>query len=125
MEGATSTAAGIYFNKAFFLKFLSMFTLGAIGSLIMSVAEPPKTKQMLFFQAFFAGFFSMLFGNDVVRIFDYYMPFVDLTKVSTQEYFEWAAGLYFITGALSWGVIGFLLNLKEFIQTNKKFFKTK
>lgn len=124
MEG-TSTAAGIYFNKSLLLKLLSMFTLGAIGSLIMSSVEPPKTKKMLFFQAFFAGFFSILFGSDLVKIVDYYLPFVNLATATTQEYFEWAAGLYFITGAISWGCVGFLLNLKEFISTNKKFFKSK
>lgn len=106
------TGAGIFAKVAL----LSGF--GLLGAAFIAAVDPPKTRKQLFLQAAVAIMLSLVVGPIAVSAFDYYLDFVDLSKVPIQLYMEVAAPIYALIGAMSWGVVGFLAKLRDLVNTD-------
>jgi hypothetical protein len=115
-EPTTGAAAGIAAYKAGLLsKAAVAIGAGAIGALAMAAFDPPASRKEMFFQALAASTGSLFFGGAAVRALDAWAAWVDLTKVDAVGYWEWAAPVYFLVGALSWGAFGALAKLRKII----------
>lgn len=110
----TSTGAFGLLGK---VAFISIF--GLIGAALMAMFDPPKDKKTMFMQAATAITISLLFGPVTVSLADYYFEFITLTTASSVwEVMEIAGPIYALTGAVSWGFVGFLSKLRAILNND-------
>ena len=82
---------------------------GVLGASIMAAMDPPTTKRELFKQAAVAGVGSMVFGPVALTVVSHYAPFL-------ANSLETAVPVYFLVGALAWGVFGAIAKLRVLIR---------
>lgn len=90
---------------------------GVLGAGIMAAVEPPVDRKTLFKQAAVAGIGSMLFGPVAVRICGHFFEFLLLASAQGAAYFEVAVPIYFVVGALSWGIFGAISKIRTLLAT--------
>lgn len=80
--------------------------LGALGALVMAAVDPPKTRKVLFLQAFVAMAGSTVFGPLAIKLGEHYtgLPREDLL-----------VPCLFLTGALSWGAAAALAKFRQLV----------
>jgi len=100
----------------FAYKAIAALGLGALGALIMAGFDPPKTRRMLFAQSAVAGGGSVLFGPVAVHFVDHMTPWIDIHALPLPQHMEWAAPIYFVVGALSWGAFGALAKFRRILR---------
>lgn len=88
---------------------------GVVGALLIASFDPPKTKKGLFAQAAVAGIVSLVFGPLAVRTADHYFDFITITGAEALDALQQAAPIYFIVGAMSWGLCGAAVKLRQWI----------
>lgn len=108
MDEPATTAAGGLLAKG-----LASIGFGAVGALIMAAFDPPKTRRALFWQALASAAGSLVFGHAALRVLDHFTPWVDIAALPQDQWIEWAAPVYFVVGALSWGLFGALAQLRR------------
>jgi len=113
-EPISGAAAGLIGWKA--LGFGALIGTGVVGALMMAFFDPPKDRKVMFKQAIVAAVSSLFFGPVAMRVVDHYVGFVDLTQTAGLETLEWAAPVYFLIGAFSWGIFGAAVKLREIIR---------
>jgi hypothetical protein len=111
-----STAAGAAAAWKFGLvhKLAALLAIGGIGGLLIAAFDPPKSRALLFGQAAVAGFMSLLLTPAALRALDYYAVWIDLS--SPERWLEAALPAGFLIGAMSWGLMGALVKLRELIR---------
>jgi hypothetical protein len=111
-----STAAGAVAAWKFGLihKLLTLIAIGGLGGLLIAAFDPPKNRMVLFGQAAVAGFLSLLLTLPVLRALDYYAAWIDLA--TPEQWLEAALPVGFLIGAMSWGLMGALVKLRELIR---------
>lgn len=110
-----SSSAGAAAGWALLSK-LSPAAAGVIGAAIVAAVEPPATRRLLFIQVAVGGTMSLVCGPGVVAMLDHYTTSVDLAAMSAHDAIAWAAPVYLIIGAVSWGVAGALARLRAIIR---------
>jgi hypothetical protein len=97
-----STAAGAVAAWKFGLihKLLTLIAIGGLGGLLIAAFDPPKNRMVLFGQA--------------LRALDYYAAWIDLA--TPEQWLEAALPVGFLIGAMSWGLMGALVKLRELIR---------
>jgi hypothetical protein len=89
--------------------------IGLLGGLLMIVLDPPKTRRGMFLQSMVALVGSVIFGPLAVRVLDHYSDAVDLSKADFEMLLTVAGPVYFLMGAMSWGVAAALVKLRHLI----------
>jgi hypothetical protein len=116
-EPTTGAAAGIAAYKAgLFTKLAVALGAGLIGGLVMAAFDPPKDRKELAKQGAAAGAGGIFFGPIAARWVDHLLPWVDLKSAGAVEYWEFAGPVFFLCGALSWGVFGALARARQIIK---------
>jgi hypothetical protein len=116
MSTGTSAASAGILGKA--LSLAGLASVAVIGALLMVAVSPPKDKKTMFLMAVAAGVTSLVFGGPAVNILDHLADWVDLHEAAPEVYFEWAAPVYFVIGAVGWGACGALVKLRDLIRDN-------
>ncbi|KPF66128.1 hypothetical protein IP84_17090 [beta proteobacterium AAP99] len=116
-EPTTGAAAGIAAYKAgLFTKLGVALGAGLLGGAIMAAFDPPKDRKELAKQGAAAGMGGIFFGPIAARVVDYYVPWIDLNTVGQVAYWEFAGPIFFLCGALSWGVFGALAKARQILR---------
>lgn len=111
------TSSGILGSILGKMTLISVF--GLMGAALMAVFDPPKDRKALFLQSATAITVSLLFGPIMVSIADHYFDFINFTASNTVwQVMEIAGPIYALTGALSWGFIGFLSKLRSILHND-------
>lgn len=98
------------------LKLLSLFGVGAAGAVIMAAVEPPQSRRVLFAQACAAGTMALVFTPGAVRALDASTGWVDLSHAGIEQWAEVALPCGFLIGALSWGIVGALVQIRRLLR---------
>jgi hypothetical protein len=112
---ASTTMSAEAVGAGFLWKLGSALGAGVLGAAIMACLDPPATRKELFKQASVAGVGSMIFGPLAVRVFDHYIDFVDIASSTTLDALEWTIPIFFLVGAMSWGVFGAIAKLRKLV----------
>lgn len=103
---SAETAAGV---AAYGLagKLGAIFGAGVLGAAVMAAFDPPKNRKQLFLHAAVAGIGSWVFGGLV------HLAAIKYVTFATPNDLFFPA--YFLTGAVSWGALGFLATLRRLV----------
>lgn len=82
---------------------------GVLGALAIAAVNPPATRREMFLHALAAGIGSLTFGPLVVRALAHYVTVLNPPTI------EVAVPIYFVVGALSWGVFSMIAQVRAFI----------
>ncbi len=96
---------------AFFAKYGLVVGAGMAGAAIMAILDPPKTRKELFLQGMCAGVGSIVFGPAALSWVSGFLG----QALIVNNFQDWALPVYFIVGAMSWGVFGMLVKLRVWI----------
>lgn len=89
---------------------------GVLGAAIMACMDPPASRKELFTQAAVAGVGSMVFGPIAVRVLTHYFDFLKTAAAtSPSDFLEVAVPIFFIVGALSWGLFGAIAKFRKLL----------
>jgi len=102
LESGGITAGIIKFG---WIKFVTLGAAG-IGAAMMAIFRPPKTRKEMFYQGVVALGASLLFGGTIAQAVIHYVPFMDLTTSTFEEYLQYLASIHGAVGAMAWGVFG-------------------
>jgi hypothetical protein len=94
---------------------LKLFSLsGALaGAGMMALFRPPKTRKELFIQGAVALTASLLFGNVVTDLADFWLDFIDLNTAPLQRVIEFTVTVHGLVGAMSWGIFGGIAQFRD------------
>lgn len=94
---------------------IKFFSLGSalLGAGMMALFRPPKTRKELFIQGAVALTASLLFGNVVTDLADYWLDFINLETASMQRIIEFTVTIHGLVGALSWGIFGGIAQFRD------------
>jgi len=115
---AAGSASTALISTALGVKLLGMagiFGAGVVGAACIAAFDPPESKKMLFTQAAVAGTSSIFFGPAMLAITEHYFTYVDWTHLVGIELMQYAAPVFLLTGAMSWGLFGMLSRLRHLI----------
>lgn len=90
---------------------------GVLGALVMAMVDPPRTRRELFVQATVAAIGSMIFGPVAVKALSKEFDWYSLANLAGVDYIQMVMPVYFLTGAMSWGVFGALAKLRAIVRT--------
>lgn len=111
-EPTASSAVG----AGLLAKYGAALGAGLLGALVIAAFDPPKTRKEVFGRAACAGVGSMVFGPFAVRglssLLDWFAP----ASLSGLEHIEMVIPVYFVLGAVSWGMFGALASLNRIIK---------
>jgi len=80
---------------------------GLLGAAAMAAFDPPKSRRELFLQAATAGTGSLVFGKLAVIAATKYVTFAPADELTIP--------VFFLVGAMSWGVFGALAKLRKLV----------
>ena len=83
---------------------------GVLGAAVMAAVDPPKTRWELFLHGATALAGSVVFGPVAVRVVAQFIPWIGATDI------EVVVPIYFLVGALSWGVFGAIAKARALIR---------
>lgn len=94
---------------------LKLLTVGAAlaGAVMMAVFRPPKTKKEMFYQGAVALGCSLLFGDTVCQMLDYWFDFINLTSSPREQVIQFVVAVHGLVGAMSWGLFGGIAVLRD------------
>lgn len=113
--GDAASAAGAAAGAKASTAFAAAVGVGTIGGLLMVMLDPPKTRRGMFVQSMVACIGSIVFGPIAVRLLDHYVDGIDLAGADVVSILEVAAPVFFVIGALSWGIAAALVRLRHII----------
>jgi hypothetical protein len=119
MEFGTGAAgAGLAAKYGWFAKLAVVFGASAAGAALIS-AYTPKSRKDWWWHGLGAGFGGLLFGGLVLRAASYYFEWLR-PPANHAELWDWlmtvVSPLLFLFGALFWGFVGMLRDLRERIE---------
>lgn len=90
---------------------------GILGALVMAAVDPPKTRMQMFLQASCAGIGSMVFGGVAIQFVNaYVVTSMNIMALPKYEFLEWAVPVYFLVGAMSWGIFGAIAKFRALLR---------
>jgi hypothetical protein len=111
--GEPASTAGAVFGA----KMASALGAGALGALVMAMVDPPKTRGQLAAQSFVAGVCSIVGTPLTARWLDSVFDFIDLSATaSVPQVLEVFTPVAFLIGALSWGIMGALVQFRRMVR---------
>lgn len=84
----------------------------------MALFRPPKTRRELFIQGAVALTASLLFGNVVTDLADYWLDFINLDTAPMQRVIEFTVTVHGLVGAMSWGIFGGIAQFRDKLANN-------
>lgn len=113
-EPASTGLAGALGWKALGLG--ALIGAGVLGAVVAAVFDPPKDRKTMFKQFAVAGISSLFFGPLALRFIDQWIEWVDFKTMSPVDLLEWSAPVYLLIGALSWGLFGAVVRMRQIIR---------
>ena len=94
---------------------MKLFTLTAAlgGAGMMAIFRPPKTKKEMMYQGAVALGCSMLFGNVIAELIDYWFDFISLETSPIDRIIQFQVAVHGLVGAFSWGLFGGIAVLRD------------
>lgn len=99
---------------------LKLLTVGAalIGAALMAAFRPPKTKKEMFYQGAVALGCSLMFGDVVASMIDYWFDFINMSTSSREAVIQFVVAIHGVVGAMSWGIFGGMAALRDKVGTD-------
>lgn len=94
---------------------LKLLTVGAalIGASMMAIFRPPKTKKEMFYQGAVALGCSLMFGDVVASMIDYWFDFINMSTSPREAVIQFVVAVHGLVGAMSWGMFGGIAYLRD------------
>lgn len=94
---------------------LKLFTLGAAlgGASMMAIFRPPKSKKEMFYQGAVALGCSLMFGDVLANMIDYWFDFINMATSPREEVIQFQVAVHGMLGAFSWGLYGGIAALRD------------
>lgn len=94
---------------------LKLITVAAAlgGASMMAVFRPPKTKKEMFYQGAIALGCSLMFGDSVASLVDYWFDYISMATSPREEVIQFVVAIHGLVGAFSWGIFGGIAVLRD------------
>lgn len=94
---------------------VKVLTVGAAlaGAAMMAAFRPPKTRKELFTQGAVALGCSLLFGDTLSQLIDYWFDFINLQSSPREAVIQFVVAVHGFVGAFSWGLFGGIAVLRD------------
>lgn len=94
---------------------LKLLTIGAalVGASLMAIFRPPKTKKELFYQGAVALGCSLMFGDVVASMIDYWFDFINMATSPREAVIQFVVAVHGLVGAFSWGLFGGIAAMRD------------
>lgn len=94
---------------------LKLFTLCAAlgGASMMAIFRPPKSKKEMFYQGAVALGCSLMFGDVLANMIDYWFDFINMATGPREEVIQFQVAVHGMLGAFSWGLYGGIAALRD------------
>lgn len=94
---------------------LKLLTVGAalVGASMMAIFRPPKTKKEMFYQGAVALGCSLMFGDVVCAMIDYWFDFINMATSPREQVIQFVVAVHGLVGAMSWGLFGGIAFLRD------------
>jgi hypothetical protein len=103
-------------------KVLALFGIGALGAWLIAIADPTpesatrKERARIFFlQSLAAGVMALLFTVPAMRFLGSMFEWAKPTPGDPESWLTTALPIGFLIGALSWGLVGALVKLRQLL----------
>lgn len=97
-------------------KVAALFGVGALGAWLMAAFDPPATRRGFFLQALVAGVVALLFTLPVLRYAAATWTWAKVEPGDVEGWLTLALPIGFLLGAMSWGLVGALVQLRRLVQ---------
>lgn len=117
-----ASGAGAGFLAA---KLGALLGAGALGAILIAaidpyeaIQDPKKRRRLIFTQVLVAAVMAGFFTLPAVRMLDHLVSWIDLRAPGTtiEDWLEVVSPVGLLIGALSWGILGAIVKLRQLIR---------
>lgn len=105
-------AVGALIAKYGAVKLVTVFA-ALSGAGMMAIFRPPKTRKEVFYQGAVALGCSLMFGDVVASMIDYWFDFINMSSSPREQVIQFMVAVHGMVGAFSWGIYGGIAVLRD------------